>query len=102
MSKPSDEIRKYLLNVQNKASIIYPTFLHNRYVSKTDPISSTTSRSGRYKLKSINDLDYCKTSKAASKIDLSKVFAAAQKSVDIARVRGYDLKKLLKFNLILP
>ena len=51
-----------------------------------------------YKLKTIKDHGHCKKSKAASKIDLS--FATAQKSVDIARCKGYDLEKLPKFDLI--
>ena len=93
----SDDTREDLLNVQDKASMLYSTFRDKRYVSKTDSISSTISR---YKLKTFKDLDRCKKSKAAIKIDLSKSVATAQKSVDLARVRGYDLEKLLKFDLI--
>ncbi len=82
MSTPSDEIHKDLLNIQEKSSMIYSTFLQNRYVSKTDTISSTMSKSGRYKLNTINDLGHCKKSKVAGKNDLSKSLATAQKRVD--------------------
>ena len=92
MSKPSDDIRKYLLNVQDKACIIYSTFLHNIYVCTTDTISSTTSRSGRYKLKTIKKFDHCKKSNAASKIDFPS-HLLQHRNVWIARVRG--LEKLL-------
>ena len=37
------------------------------------------------------DLDHCEKPKVTSKIDFSKSFATAQNSVDIARVRGYEL-----------
>ena len=62
--------------------MIYSTFLQNRYVSKTDTISSTMSKSGRYKLSTINDLGHCKKSKVAGKNDLSKSLATAAKRVD--------------------
>ena len=62
--------------------MIYSTFLQHFYVSKTDTISSTMSKSGRYKLNTIKDLGHCKKSKVAGKNDLSKSLATAAKRVD--------------------
>ena len=62
-----------------------------------DTLSTPISRN---KLKSFKDLGHAQKAKPVTKLDLSKSNAAAQKNLDLARVRGYDMDELLKYDLI--
>ena len=93
----TEDIRSDLLNVREKANAIYADFRHERFIIKSHNIAATIHR---HKLKTFNSIHANKKSATSRKCDVNKECAIALKTMDLARVREYDMKELLKYDLI--
>ena len=94
----TDEIRKDLLHIEETSQDLYTKFRKDRFIEKTDGISDTIHRTKLKTFKSIHADD--KRSPVQKKNDLKKETAQAQKIIDIARIRDYDMKKLFCYDII--
>ena len=91
------DIRSDLLNFESESQRLYITFRKERFLDKTKALSDTIHRNNIKTFKSLNNNKRVSDKKSK---DSEKELAEAQKTFDIARVRNYDMKYLLKFDLI--
>ena len=93
----TDGIRQSLLNMKSTGTELYTQFRKDRYIQKIVKISATIHR---YRLKTFKDINGEEKTAAAKKKDVKKELSEAQKLIDLARVRDYDIKKLLEYDLV--
>ena len=92
----SEEIRQSLLSVFARGNEMYQAFRNERYINKTKAISDTISRS---KVKTFKSA-YEGKSESDKKKATKKESTEAQRIVDVAKERNYDLEHLLKYDLV--
>ena len=91
----TEDISLNLLNVRQKGEELYEQFRKERYIEKSKRLSHPITRTN---LKTFKDLEVRRKpeeKKKQQRIDSIQ----AQKFVDLARVRGYDLRRLFQFDL---
>jgi hypothetical protein len=93
----TEEIRNDLLDIRDNAMGIYKSFRRDRFITKQASLSSTIHRNN---LKTFQSIHGKSKSMSTSKRDAIKEYALAQKTMDLARVREYDMEELLKYDLI--
>ena len=93
----SSEIRDNLLKFETNSSTLYETFRTERFVTKKRSIFDTIHRKN---LKTFKSMKSEKRTNQAKDKGSKKQLAETQKIFDIARVRDYDMKYLLKFELV--
>jgi hypothetical protein len=92
----SDEIRFSILSYQKTGQDLYDTFRKERFVQKSKRLADTIHRTNLKTFKSI----HAQKRPDAKKKDQKKESAEAQKIVDLARVRDYDIKHLFEYDLV--
>ena len=92
----TDDIREDILNASQKGQELYDNFRHERYVEKSKRLSETIHRTNIKTFKSI----HAEKKLSEKKKDQKRETAQAQKTVDLARVRGYDMKHLFQYDLV--
>ncbi len=91
----TEDVRKSLLNVLDTGKHLYQAFRNERYIDKTKAISDTIARSKVMTFMSV----YKDKTQAEAKKENKKEFAEAQRIVDVAKERNYDMKQLLQYDL---
>jgi hypothetical protein len=93
----TEDIRNSLLNIHKVSKELYATFRRERYIDKSKRISDTITRN---KFKNFKTIHTDVQAKSVKKNDQKKDFAQAQKLIDLARVRDYDIKHLFQYDLV--
>ena len=92
-----DEIQDSLLSVQVTGLNLYHTFRKECLVEKTKHLSDIISRNN---VKTSTSAKGKTRSAQETKQKWNKKLGVAQKQLDIARVRGYDAKKVFTYHLV--
>ena len=92
-----DEIREDLLGIKKKGRELYGEFRRERYICKSTRLSHTIHRNN---LKTFKALKLGKQYTTATQKDTKKQIAEAQKVMDIARIRQYDMKHLFEYDIV--
>ena len=93
----SAEIRNDLLSIFSQGKDRYLSFRRERFIEKTKAILSTITRAN---IKTFVNIDDSIKSTQQKHNVLHKELLQAQKFIDIARLRQYDMTELFKFDLI--
>ncbi len=91
-----DEVRHDLLNVKQNGDEYYMTHRKERYIDKSVPLSSTVSRSN---IKTFANTAHVSTVSQKAGNDKESL-SQGHKMVDLARVWGYDIHEVFKYNLV--
>ena len=93
----SVEVRNNLLKFDENSNKKYETFRRERFVTKQKSIFDTIHRTN---LKTFKSMKFVKSKSKVSEKQCKNKLAEAQKLFDIARVRDYDMKCLLGYDLV--
>ena len=91
-------IRESLLNIDKKGEELYATFRRERYINKCKKLSDPIHRNMAKTFKDIRSDPTRNVSKKNN--EQKKDFANAQRLIDLARVREYDMKHLFEYELV--
>lgn len=91
-----DVVREQLLCLQDIGAEKYGTFRNERLINKTKRLSDTIHRTNLQTFNSIAK----NVKKIPQKISIEKKSRNAQKILDIARVRGCDMKEVFQYDLL--
>ena len=95
----SESIRDNLLNVFENGQVQFNQFRDKRFVERSEKISDTIHRNNIKTFKSIRKSSEVQKDSGKLKV-LKRDMLAAQKIIDLARVRNFDDKKLFEYSLV--
>ena len=91
-----DDIRHDLLAMKENGDNNYQKFRKERYIDKAVPLSSVIHR---VNIKTFASVTHA--SRVTDKVKRDKKsISQGQKMIDLARVRGYDMKEVFKYDLV--
>lgn len=90
-------IRDDLLQFEEKSAELYETFRTERFITKERAIFDTIHRNN---VKTFKSNKVVKGTGQPKEKDIKQQLAEAQKIFDVARIRNYDVKHLLKYDLV--
>ena len=93
----TEDIKNDLLQFQHNSVVLYETFRTERFITKHRSLFDTIHRNNLKTFKTLRSKE--KTPEVKAKNE-KKQLAQAQKTFDISRVRGYDVRCLLKHDLV--
>lgn len=93
----TNEIKESLLNMYDAGKKLYAEFRRERFVEKSKKLTDTIHR---HNMKSFKNLHSNMKPEDIKRTDPKKELAKAQKVIDIARVREYDMKHLFTYDLV--
>ena len=93
----TEDIRKDLLEIKTKSSQVYEKYRLERYIDKSTAICDTIHRN---KIKTFSSIHQDKGRKVSAKKTLAKESSQAQKCIELARVRNYNIQELIKYDLV--